>query len=282
MQVVKTHAVHGGTLRYLKHDSVSTGTPMTLSVFVPPGEGPFPVLIWLSGLTCTEDNFTTKAGAYGAAAEHGVIIVGPDTSPRGPDLKGESVADDPAYDLGQGAGFYVDATQEPWAPHFRMETYVTDELIALIDAEFPTTGVRGISGHSMGGHGALTLALRHPDLFASVSAFAPICSPTRCAWGENAFSAYLGSDRDEWARHDAARLIEAGAAKGRFDDILIDQGDADSFLVDQLKPELLQAAADAAGQPVTIRMQPGYDHSYFFMASFIADHVAFHAKRLKA
>ena len=276
MEITKTHIVHGGTLRYLKHDSTATGTPMTLSVFVPPGEGPFPVLIWLSGLTCTEDNFTTKAGAYRAAAEHGVIVVAPDTSPRG-----EGVADDPAYDLGQGAGFYVDATEEPWAPHFRMETYVADELIALIDANFPTTGVRAISGHSMGGHGALTLALRHPDLFRSVSAFAPICSPTRCAWGEKAFTAYLGDDRDAWDRHDAAKLIAAGAAKGVFDDILIDQGDADSFLTDQLKPELLKAAADAAGQKITLRMQPGYDHSYFFMASFIADHIAFHAERLK-
>lgn len=276
MQTTKAHIVHGGTLRYLKHDSETTGTPMTLSVFVPAGEGPFPVLIWLSGLTCTEDNFTTKAGAYRAAAEHGVIIVAPDTSPRG-----EGVADDPAYDLGQGAGFYVDATEQPWAGHFRMESYVTGELIRLIDAEFPTTGVRSISGHSMGGHGALTLALKHPDLFRSVSAFAPIVSPSVVPWGEKAFTAYLGDDRAVWDRHDAARLIAAGAAKNVFDDILIDQGDADSFLTDQLKPELLQAAADAAGQKVTIRMQPGYDHSYFFMASFIADHVAFHAKRLK-
>ena len=276
LETTKAHIVHGGTLRYLKHDSAATGTPMTLSVFVPPGAGPFPVLIWLSGLTCTEDNFTTKAGAYRAAAEHGVIVVAPDTSPRG-----EGVADDPAYDLGQGAGFYVDATQAPWAPHFRMESYVVDELIALIDAEFPTTKVRSISGHSMGGHGALTLALRHPDLFRSVSAFAPIASPTRCAWGEKAFAAYLGPDRQGWDRHDAAKLIEAGAARGVYDDILIDQGDADSFLADQLKPELLTAAADAAGQTVTLRMQPGYDHSYFFMASFIADHVAFHARRLK-
>ena len=277
METVKTHAVHGGTLRYLKHDSAATGTPMTLSVFTPAGEGPFPVLIWLSGLTCTEDNFTTKAGAYKAAAEHGVIIVAPDTSPRG-----EGVADDPAYDLGQGAGFYVDATQAPWAPHFRMESYVTDELIALIDAEFPTTKTRSIFGHSMGGHGALTLALRHPELFTSVSAFAPISSPTRCAWGEKAFSAYLGEDRAEWARHDAALLIESGAAAGVFDDILVDQGDADPFLTDQLKPELLVAAAKAAGQRLTLRMQPGYDHSYFFMASFVDDHVAFHATRLKA
>jgi len=277
METVKSHVVHGGTLRYLRHDSATTGTPMTLSVFVPAGEGPFPVLIWLSGLTCTEDNFTTKAGAYKAAAEHGVIIVAPDTSPRG-----EGVADDAAYDLGQGAGFYVDATQGPWAPHFRMESYVTGELIDLIDAQFPTTKTRSMFGHSMGGHGALTLALRHPELFKSVSAFAPISSPTRCPWGEKAFTAYLGEDRAEWAKHDAALLIESGAAKGVFDDILVDQGDADTFLTDQLKPELLTAAAQKAGQGLTLRMQPGYDHSYFFMASFVDDHVAFHAKRLKA
>ena len=277
METVKTHAVHGGSLRYLKHDSAATGTPMTLSVFVPAGEGPFPVVIWLSGLTCTEDNFTTKAGAYRAAAEHGVIIVAPDTSPRG-----EGVADDPAYDLGQGAGFYVDATQAPWAPHFRMESYVTDELIALIDAAFPTTKTRSIFGHSMGGHGALTLALRHPELFRSVSAFAPISSPTRCPWGEKAFTAYLGDDRAEWAKHDAALLIESGAAAGRFDDILVDQGEVDPFLTEQLKPELLVAGAQAAGQRLTLRMQAGYDHSYFFMASFVDDHVAFHATRLKA
>ncbi|WP_278069745.1 S-formylglutathione hydrolase [Brevundimonas sanguinis] len=282
METVKSHVVHGGTLRYLKHDSATTGTPMTLSVFVPAGEGPFPVLIWLSGLTCTEDNFTTKAGAYKAAAEHGVIIVAPDTSPRG-----EGVADDAAYDLGQGAGFYVDATQAPWAPHFRMESYVTGELIELIDAQFPTTKTRSIFGHSMGGHGALTLALRHPELFKSVSAFAPISSPTRCPWGEKAFTAYLGEDRTQWAKHDAALLIEGGAAQDAdgnrvFDDILVDQGDADSFLTDQLKPELLTAAAQKAGQGLTLRMQPGYDHSYFFMASFVDDHVAFHAKRLKA
>ena len=275
-ETTKTHIVHGGTLRYLRHESATTGTPMTLSVFVPPGEGPFPVLIWLSGLTCTEDNFTSKAGAYRAAVEHGVIIVAPDTSPRG-----EGVADDDAYDLGQGAGFYVDATRAPWAPHFRMESYVTGELIALIDDQFPTTRTRSIFGHSMGGHGALTLALRHPELFQSVSAFAPIASPTRCAWGEKAFTAYLGDDRAEWAKHDATLLMESGAASGVYDDILVDQGDGDQFLTDQLKPELLKAAADTAGQKVTIRMQPGYDHSYFFMASFIDDHVAFHAARLK-
>ena len=277
METVKAHTVHGGTLRYLKHDSAVTGTPMTLSVFTPPGEGPFPVLIWLSGLTCTEDNFTTKAGAYAAAAQHGVIIVAPDTSPRG-----DGVVDDPAYDLGQGAGFYVDATQAPWAPHFRMESYVVEELLSLIDAGFPTTGTRSISGHSMGGHGALTLALNHPELFRSVSAFAPISSPIRCPWGEKALSAYLGDDRSTWVRHDAALLIAGGAAAGHFDDILIDQGDADPFLAEQLKPELLTAAAQASGQTLTLRMQPGYDHSYFFMASFIDDHVAFHAQRLQA
>ena len=278
METLKTHAVHGGTLRYLKHDSATTGTPMTLSVFVPAGEGPFPVLIWLSGLTCTEDNFTTKAGAYAAAAAHGVIIVAPDTSPRG-----EGVADDPAYDLGQGAGFYVDATQAPWATHFRMESYITRDLLEAVHGAFPLDPARrAISGHSMGGHGALTLALKHPDLFRSVGAFAPICSPTRGPWGEKAFTAYLGPDRATWEAHDAARLIEGDVGEGCFDDILIDQGDADPFLVEQLKPELLAAAGETAGQTITLRMQPGYDHSYFFMASFIADHVAFHARRLKA
>lgn len=277
IEVLQQHRVHGGTLRYLRHQSAVTGTPMRFSLFLPDGEGPFPMLVWLSGLTCTEDNFTTKAGAYAAAAAHGLAILAPDTSPRG-----EGVADDPAYDLGQGAGFYVDATQAPWTPHFQMETYVTGELLETVVGEFPIARDRvGVSGHSMGGHGALTLALRHPDIFASVSAFAPICSPTRCPWGEKAFAAYLGEDRAAWAEHDAARLIEAGAAKGRFDDILVDQGLADNFLTDQLKPDLLEAACAAAGQKLTLRHQAGYDHSYFFMASFIADHVAFHAERLR-
>lgn len=277
VEILQQHRVHGGTLRYVRHDSAATGTPMRFSLFLPEGEGPFPLLVWLSGLTCTEDNFTTKAGAYGPAAAHGVAILAPDTSPRG-----EGVADDDAYDLGQGAGFYVDATQSPWAPHFRMETYVTGDLLETVFAAFPVDRARaGVFGHSMGGHGALTLALRHPDLFRSVSAFAPICSPTRCPWGEKAFSAYLGEDRAAWAEHDAARLIEAGAAKGRFDDILVDQGLADNFLDGQLKPELLEAACVAASQTLTLRRHEGYDHSYFFMASFIADHVAFHAERLK-
>lgn len=277
VEILQQHRVHGGTLRYVRHDSAATGTPMRFSLFLPEGEGPFPLLVWLSGLTCTEDNFTTKAGAYGPAAAHGVAILAPDTSPRG-----EGVADDEAYDLGQGAGFYVDATKAPWAPHFRMETYVTGDLLETVFAAFPVDRARtGVFGHSMGGHGALTLALRHPDLFRSVSAFAPICSPTRCPWGEKAFSAYLDEDRAAWAEHDAARLIEAGAAKGRFDDILVDQGLADNFLDGQLKPELLEAACAAAGQKLTLRRHEGYDHSYFFMASFIADHVAFHAEKLK-
>jgi S-formylglutathione hydrolase len=268
------HRFHGGTLTYAQHQSASAGTQMRLSVFIPPGAGPFPYLIWLSGLTCTEDNFTTKAGAYAAAAQHGVAIVAPDTSPRG-----EGVADDAAYDLGQGAGFYIDATQAPWAPYFKMESYVTRDLIAAAEAAFPLAARRAVFGHSMGGHGALTLAMKHPDLFTSTSAFSPICSPTRCPWGEKAFSAYLGADRDAWRAHDASLLMEAGKA-APFDDILIDQGLADQFLESQLKPELFEAAAVKSGQTITVRRQEGYDHSYFFIASFIADHVAFHAARL--
>ncbi len=274
MQIAKTHRVAGGELAYTSHRSASTGTEMRLSVFTPPGTGPFPYLIWLSGLTCTEDNFTTKAGAYAAAAQHGVAIVAPDTSPRG-----EGIADDPAYDLGQGAGFYVDATQAPWAPHFKMESYVTRDLIEAVEAAFALAPRRSIFGHSMGGHGALTLAMRHPQLFKSVSAFSPISSPTRCPWGEKALGAYLGSDRDAWRAHDAALLIEAGKAAA-FDDILIDQGTADQFLSEQLKPELLEEAARKAGQKLKVRLQDGYDHSYFFIASFVSEHVAFHAARL--
>jgi len=275
-EVLQTHRVHGGTLSYCRHDSAATSGSMRFSLFLPPGAGPFPLLVWLSGLTCSEENFTAKAGAYGHAAAQGMAIVAPDTSPRG-----EGVADDAAYDLGQGAGFYVDATEAPWAPHFRMETYVTADLLQALEA-FPLDPARrGISGHSMGGHGALTLALRHPDLFRSVSAFAPIVSPTRCPWGRKAFSAYLGDDPAAWAEHDASLLVAAGAGKGRFDEILIDQGDADSFLAEQLKPELFEDACRAAGQGLNLRRQPGYDHSYFFITSFIGDHIAWHAERLR-
>ncbi len=266
--------MHGGTLSYAEHQSESTGTPRRYSVFIPPGAGPFCYLIWLSGLTCTEDNFTTKAGAYGAAAQAGLAIVAPDTSPRG-----EGVADDPSYDLGQGAGFYVDATQAPWSPHFKMESYITRDLIAAVEQSFPLQPKRSVFGHSMGGHGALTLAMKHPQLFRSVSAFSPMASPTRCPWGEKAFSAYLGADREAWRAHDAALLMEAGKAKP-FDDVLIDQGLADQFLDNQLKPELLEQAARAAGQKLTLRRHDGYDHSYFFIATFVADHIAFHAARL--
>lgn len=276
MEQVSATTVFGGSLRFLKHASKATGTPMVFSVFVPPGPGPFPVLYWLSGLTCTANNFTEKAGAYRAAAELGLIVVAPDTSPRG-----GGVADDAAYDLGQGAGFYVDATEEPWAPHFQMEGYITGELIAVVEREVPASGVRSIFGHSMGGHGALTLAMRHPGLYRSVSAFAPIASPTRCAWGEKAFSAYLGADRAQWARYDASLLLAAGAGN-EFDDILIDQGLADSFLVEQLRPELLEEAALAAGRKLTLRRHAGYDHSYYFIQSFIEEHLAFHSRRLGA
>lgn len=275
VEILQQHKVHGGTLSYVRHQSAATGTPMRFSVFMPgEAQGPVPYLVWLSGLTCTEDNFTTKAGAYAYAAKAGVAIVAPDTSPRG-----EGVADDPAYDLGQGAGFYVDAVQAPWAPHFRMESYVAADLIAAAEGAFALDGGRrGIFGHSMGGHGALTLALRHPQLFRTVSAFAPIASPTRCPWGRKALGAYLGEDEAAWAAHDSALLIAAGQARGR--EILVDQGGADSFLAEQLKPELLQAAAAEGGAALTLRMQEGYDHSYFFIASFIGDHVAWHAARL--
>lgn len=274
MQIRAQHRVHGGTLSYVQHESAATGGAMRYSVFTPGGIGPFAYLIWLSGLTCTEDNFTTKAGAYGWAAQHGLAIIAPDTSPRG-----DSVADDSAYDLGQGAGFYIDATQAPWAAHFKMESYVTRDLITSAEAAFPLRSTRGVFGHSMGGHGALTLAMKHPNLFRSVSAFAPISSPTRCPWGEKAFSAYLGGDRGAWRAHDASLLIETGKA-APFDDILVDQGLGDQFLTSQLKPELLEAAAAKAGKKLTLRRHEGYDHSYFFMTTFVGDHVAFHAARL--
>ena len=276
VEITARHRVFGGEVAYCRHASRSTGTAMRFSIFAPPGEGPHPYVIWLSGLTCTEDNFTVKAGAYREAARLGLAVVAPDTSPRG-----EGVPDDPAYDLGQSASFYVDATQAPWDVHFRMYSYVTGDLIKAVEAAFPLKGSRrGILGHSMGGHGALTLALRNPDLFACVSAFAPIASPSRCPWGEKALGAYLGPDRSLWRNHDGALLIEGGAAKGCFDDILIDQGGSDPFLEDQLKPALLMEACARAGQKLTLRVQPGYDHSYFFIASFIADHLAFHADRL--
>lgn len=266
----------GGVQRICSHLSSATGTTMRLSVFVPPAaeRGPVPAVVFLSGLTCTEDNFTSKAGAQRVAAELGLLVIAPDTSPRG-----ESVPDDPAYDLGQGAGFYVDATEAPWSTHFNMRTYVADELPALIAAHLPVRpGALGIFGHSMGGHGALVLALHHPDRFRSVSAFAPICNPTAVPWGHKAFTAYLGDDRGAWQDHDACALIARGL---RFPGpALVDQGDADKFLTTQLRPDALVAACAAADQPLTLRRQPGYDHSYYFIASFLADHLAHHAAAL--
>ncbi len=275
MERIEQHASFGGRQEVWRHASRSTGCDMRLGVYLPPaalrGER-CPVLYWLSGLTCTEQNFITKAGAQQHAAAHGLIVVAPDTSPRG-----EGVADDPAYDLGQGAGFYLNATQPPWAPHFRMEDYVAQELPALIEQHFPATDARGLFGHSMGGHGALTLALRHPGRWRSVSAFSPIVAPSQVPWGQKALAAYLGEDPAAWRAHDAVALI--ADARERLP-LLVDQGEADEFLP-QLRPELLRAACDAAGHPLTLRLHPGYDHSYYFIASFMAEHVAHHARALR-
>lgn len=277
LDILSEQKCFGGRLMICRHNAPATGTAMQFSVFVPAGTGPFPVVTWLSGLTCTEDNFTTKAGAYRKAAELQLIIVAPDTSPRG-----EGVADDAAYDLGQGAGFYVDATEAPWAPHFAMYSYIVADLQAAVFANFPgDRAAQGIFGHSMGGHGALTIALKNPGLFRSVSAFAPIVAPAQVPWGEKALTAYLGADRALWRAYDACQLLEDGVGRGRFDDILIDQGTADNFLARELKPELFEAAAEQAGQKVTVRRQDGYDHSYYFISTFIDDHLAFHHARLR-
>jgi S-formylglutathione hydrolase len=230
------------------------------------------VLYWLLGLTCTEQNFITKAGAQGYAAEHGLIIVAPDTSPRGDD-----VADADGYDLGKGAGFYLNATQQPWAQHYRMYDYIVDELPALVEANFPASAARGISGHSMGGHGALSIALKNPGRYRSASAFSPIVAPTQVPWGGKAFSNYLGDDREAWKQYDTVELV---ASAGEKLPLLVDQGGADEFLDSQLKPHLLQAACSAAGHPLTLRLQPGYDHSYYFIASFIGEHLRHHAQAL--
>jgi len=277
VETVSTNKAHGGTQGVYRHDSAETGTKMTFSVFVP-GHAPdaqLPVLWYLSGLTCTHANVTEKGEFRAACAEHGVILVAPDTSPRG-----EEVPDDEAYDFGKGAGFYVDATQQPWATNFRMRSYIEQELPALIAEHFPADMQRqGITGHSMGGHGALTVALRNPGRFRSVSAFSPIVSPTECPWGEKALSGYLGKDRAAWREYDACALIADGA---RAPDLLVDQGTADGFLEEQLKTDLLRHACDAAGQPATIRMQEGYDHSYYFISTVLPEQVAWHAERLKA
>lgn len=278
METLSTNRAFGGVQGVYRHASAATGTPMTFSVYVPPhAEGArLPVLWYLSGLTCTHANVTEKGEYRRACAEAGVIFVAPDTSPRGDD-----VIDVPEYDFGKGAGFYVDATQAPWSQHFRMRSYVEDELPALIAEQFPMAdmGAQGITGHSMGGHGALTIGLRNPARFRSVSAFAPIVAPSQVPWGQKALGGYLGDDAAAWRAHDAVALIEDGA---RLPELLVDQGAADAFLAEQLRPQLLADACAAAGIPLTLRLQPGYDHSYYFVSTFLAEHVAWHAARLKA
>lgn len=276
LELLSSQRAFGGWHKRYRHQSASTGTAMTFAIYLPPqtAQGDkVPVLYWLSGLTCNDENFATKAGAQRVAAELGLALVMPDTSPRG-----EGVADADRYDLGQGAGFYVNATQAPWAAHYRMYDYVVDELPALVEASFPVSGKRAISGHSMGGHGALMVALRNPGRYASVSAFAPIVNPASVPWGQLAFSSYLGEDRAAWAAYDSCQLL----AEAQPLPILIDQGEQDSFKPEQLQPEALQLAASKRDWPLTLRLQPGYDHSYYFVASFIEDHLRFHAANLTA
>ncbi|GAA0537476.1 S-formylglutathione hydrolase [Rhizomicrobium palustre] len=275
MERIEHRASFGGYQDVYRHESKTLGCAMNFSVYLPPDaeKDRLPVLYWLSGLTCNEQNFITKAGAQRYAAEHGVILVAPDTSPRG-----EGVANDPAYDLGQGAGFYLNATEEPWAKHFRMYDYIVKELPELIEAEFPATEARAISGHSMGGHGALTIALKNPGRYKSVSAFSPIVAPSQVPWGEKAFTAYLGEDREAWKAYDAVELVKTASERLP---LLVEQGLGDEFLETQLKPHLLQAACDAVGHKLVLNMRSGYDHSYYFIASFIGAHVAWHAKALR-
>jgi S-formylglutathione hydrolase len=276
MERIESHACCGGRQEVWTHASSTLACDMRFGIYLPP-QAPHqacPVLYWLSGLTCTEQNFITKSGAQRYAAEHGLILVATDTSPRGAD-----VADAEGYDIGLGAGFYVNATQDPWVAHYRMHDYVADELPALVDECFATDKARAISGHSMGGHGALVIALRNPGRYRSVSAFAPIVAPSQVPWGERAFSAYLGEDREAWREWDAVALI--ADARERLP-LLVDQGDADEFLTTQLQPERLAPACAAAGHPLTLRLQPGYDHSYYFVQSFIGEHIAWHAAALRA
>ena len=276
IETISEQKCFGGVQGIYSHASSETGTAMKFAIFRPSQAevGPVPILWFLSGLTCTEENFTVKAGAQHFAAQHGLMLVAPDTSPRGLDLPGEH--DD--YDFGSAAGFYVDATEAPWSGHYRMYSYVTEELPDLIFANFAGDSLRqGIFGHSMGGHGALVCALRNPETYRSVSAFSPICAPTRCPWGTKAFGGYLGSDETAWRHYDACALIGSGA---RVERIFVDQGSADPFLDEQLQPNLLRDACDAAGIPLELRMQDGYDHSYFFIATFVSDHISWHARAL--
>lgn len=278
LTTLSEHACHGGVQGFYQHDSSVIGLPMKFGAYLPPQaqHGPVPMLFYLAGLTCTEETFAIKAGAQRHAAEHGLMLVTPDTSPRSTAVEGA----DAAWDFGTGAGFYLDATEAPWRQHWRMASYVTRELRALVLQHFNARADRaGLFGHSMGGHGALTLAMNHPDLYQSVSAFAPIAAPMQCPWGLKAFGGYLGDDRRGWARHDATELIKAGA---RLPPLLIDQGLADPFLAEQLHPHLFEAACLEAGQPLTLRRHAGYDHGYYFISTFMADHIAHHARHLKA
>lgn len=281
MELLSEHACFGGVQGYYRHASSEIGLPMRFSVFQPPQakQGPVPVLFFLAGLTCTEETFMIKAGAQRLAAELGIMLVTPDTSPRDAGIEGESAS----WDFGVGAGFYVDATQAPWSQHYRMYSYVVHELRQTIVDSFPARADRiGIFGHSMGGHGALTLALRNPDIYRSVSAFAPIAAPTQCAWGQKAFGNYLGADQSTWAAHDASalmRTLQTPFPQG----ILIDQGLSDKFLEQQqLLPQEFEAACQQAGQPLTLRRQAGYDHGYYFISTFMEDHLRFHHQNLSA
>ncbi len=277
VEQVSQNRCFGGVQAVYSHDSAQTKTPMRFSIFTPDHESgqTLPVLWYLSGLTCTEENFTVKAGAQRYAAEHGLIVIAPDTSPRGANIEGE----DDGYDFGSGAGFYVDATESPWSDNYRMYSYITKELPELVFNEFNAdANQQGITGHSMGGHGALTIALKNPDTYKSVSAFAPICSPTQCPWGHKALGGYLGSDQSTWLDYDAVELIKTG--KKVAGEILVDQGGSDDFLAEQLKPELLQQACSENNQSLNLRIHDGYDHSYYFIATFMGDHLAHHARAL--
>ena len=278
IQLVSNQKMFGGSQSQYKHASSACHCEMTFSIYLPPqsGQATVPVLYWLSGLTCTDENFVSKAGAQRMASKLGLALVIPDTSPRGSD-----VADDPdgAWDFGLGAGFYVNATQAPFARHYQMYDYIVSELPELVNANFPVIPhKKSISGHSMGGHGALTIALANPGVYQSISAFSPICAPTQCDWGQKAFSGYLGNDKNTWAQHDAVELIKT--AKERLP-LLIEQGDEDNFLKDQLHPELLEKVCAEYRHPLELRMQPGYDHSYYFIATFIEDHLLFHSNALQ-
>jgi S-formylglutathione hydrolase len=278
LEIISEHACFGGVQRFYRHASAAIGLPMRFSVFIPPGPAPAggrPALFYLAGLTCNEETFMTKAGAQRVAAREGLMLIAPDTSPRGANIPGES----DAWDFGAGAGFYVDATEAPWKTHYRMFSYIA-ELHALVVAELQADPARiGIFGHSMGGHGALVVALKRPDLFRSVSAFAPIAAPSRCPWGEKAFGNYLGPDRTAWAQYDASALM-AGLRAPFPRGILIDQGLGDKFLAEQLHPEAFEAACHAAGQRLELRRHPGYDHGYYFISTFIEDHLRFHRENL--